>query len=151
MEISEHSQKKNRHLKKYKRALVLGSFSPLHYAHIRLFKQAKEISEKVYACTESNKIIWETKGDPFTTEKERMEDLRGIKYLDGVLIRRGRREDIIEQVKSDVLILGNDHDWGKKRYGIDVVYFKYTQGISSTKLKRCIHTSEQTSQTKDTE
>lgn len=73
---------------KYKKALIFGAFDPLHFGHIRLFKKAGEIAEQVYACTESDDIIRNDKHrDPFTSELERVEDLKGIKYLEDVGIR----------------------------------------------------------------
>ena len=101
---------------KYKVAMCFCTADPLHFGHIRLFKRASRIAERVYACTKSDEIIREEwNREPFTTEKERVEDLRGIKYLTDVFIKTKEkdRQYFVDKVGTDVLILGSD--W-KGRY-----------------------------------
>lgn len=129
---------------KYKKALIFCTCDPLHYGHLRLFRRAKKIANKVYACTESNDIIQKAKGrKAYTSAKQRVEDLEGIKYLDGVLIRTQKinRDKIVTLVKPDVLILGSDwkgKDWEGRKYGIKIVYLPRTKEISSTELRESL-------------
>lgn len=127
--------------KEYKRALVFGAFDPLHFGHIRLFKNASNISEEVIVCTESDAIIRrDKKREPFTTEQERVADLKGIKYITKALIRSDEfnRDKIVQEVNPDVLIVGSDwegKEWEGNKYGIKIVYFPYTKEITSTQIR----------------
>jgi len=135
------NKKKNHSSFRYQRALIFGAYDPLHYGHIRLFKRAKKIAKKVYACTESDEIIFAEKGRyPFTSEYERVEDLKGIKYLSGVSIRRYRknRDYWVKYYKPDVLILGSDwkdKKWEGENLGVKIIYFPRTKNISSTYIR----------------
>lgn len=127
--------------KEYKRALVFGAYDPLHFGHIRLLKKASEIAEEVYACTESDAIIrTDKKREPFTSENERVADLKGIKYLSGVGIRTDNqnRDYWAKEFKADVLVLGSDwkgKKWAGEEIGLPIVYFPYTNKISSTYIR----------------
>lgn len=125
----------------FSRGLVFGAFDPLHFGHIRLFKKASEVCDSLYACTESDKIIKRDKGrDPFTTEQNRVEDLLGVKYLDDVAIRTDEmdRGYWAEHYVADVLFLGGDwkgKKWEGEKLGIPIVYFPYTNEITSTFIR----------------
>lgn len=127
---------------KYKNALCFGTFDPLHYGHIRIFERASEIAENVYACTESDKTILNNKKrKAFTSEEQRMQDLRGIKYLKDVGMRTKycSRAYWAKRFKADVLILGSDwkgKEWAGRKLGIPIVYFERTKNISSTDLRK---------------
>ena len=126
---------------KYKKALIFGTYDPLHYAHIRLFERASKLAREVYACTESDEIIRKNKKrDPFTTEIERVKDLRGIKYLKNVFIRTEKinRDFYVKMLKPDVLILGSDwkgKKWEGEGLGVKIIYLPRTEGISSTDIR----------------
>lgn len=136
----KHHKTKNLYL--YKVGLIFLAGDPLHYGHIRLFKRAKEICYNVYAITESDGIILKEKGrKPFTTSRQRVEDLKGIKYIKEAFCRTKKkdRKYWVDKLKPDVLILGSDYrhkDWVGKKLGIKIVYFPRTEGISSTLLRK---------------
>lgn len=140
--IGKSQATKNRNLKHFKVGLVFMAADPFHYGHLRLIKRAKDICKKVYAITESDKIIRESKKrEPFTTQKQRIDDLKGIRYLDGVYCRTARkdRKYWVNLLKADCLILGSDwqgRKWAGAKLGIKIVYFKRTPKISSTYLRK---------------
>jgi cytidyltransferase-like protein len=147
--IGKHQKKK----KEYRVGICFGALDGLHFGHIRLFKKAKEICDKLYAITETDELIKKSKGRPLTSREERVSDLKGIKYLDNVFVRTKGRRYWIKKLKPDVLILGDDwknKEWAGKKLGILIIYFPYTKEISSTMLKKCMSTLKPKSQTKDT-
>jgi glycerol-3-phosphate cytidylyltransferase len=129
---------------KYKVAMCFCTADPLHFGHIRLFKRASKIAERVYACTESDEIIRETKNrEPFTSENKRVEDLEGIKYLDEVFMRTKKkdRQYFCDQAGAEVLILGSDwkgKKWEGEKLGLPIVYLPRTKEINSTFLRESI-------------
>ena len=139
--IGKLRKTKSQYFMKYKVAMCFCTADPLHFGHIRLFRRANKIAERVYACTESDEIIRETKHrEPFTTEKKRVEDLEGIRYLSGVFIRTKKkdRQYFCDQVGVEVLILGSDwkgKKWEGEELELPIVYFSRTKEINSTKIR----------------
>lgn len=156
METGKHHETQNHTSRKYKVGLVYGTFDPLHYGHIRLFKRAKEHCETLYVITEDDDIIRKEKHEPFTTAEDRVEDLKSIKEIDGIGLRSEKfdRAYWTRSLKADVLFLGSDwkdKEWEGKSFGIPIIYLDRTPDISSTKLRKCTNISKQTGQTKDTD
>jgi len=128
----------------YKVGIVFGAYNPVHFGHIRLLEKTSKICKKVYAITESDSILLREKGvKPFVSQKKRVHDLEGIKYVTKAYCRTNKKDRLywIRKLKPDVLILGSDYrhkNWIGKTYGIKIVYFPRTPGISSTFLRETI-------------
>ena len=114
---------------------------PLHYGHLRLIRRASKIAENVYVVTESDYIIRRDKGrTPFSTEMQRVQDLKGIKYVTDAGMRTTycNRRYWARFFKADVLVLGSDwknKPWAGRKLGLPIVYFPRTKNISSTLLR----------------
>lgn len=140
--IGKFHKIKNQNSMKYKSAICFMTADPLHYGHIRLLERASKIAEKVYAVTESDKIIRKNKGrKAFTSQENRVNDLKGIKYVSEVGMRTTycNRRYWARRFKADVLVLGSDwkhKKWAGRKLGIPIVYFDRTKDISSTDLRK---------------
>lgn len=127
------------------RGLIFGAFDPLHYGHVRLMRRAKEYCKELYVITESNEIIHEEKGrDAFTSEADRVQDIKGIKYADYVFMRDDEfnRKYWFDMVQPTVIFYGSDwkdKDHVAKHWGAEVIYLPRTPDIDSTKLRKCSH------------
>lgn len=121
-----------------------GTFDLFHIGHLNLLKRAKENCDYlVVGVHEDASHKGKTTFIPF---EERKAILRSIKYVDEVIT--SEKEDCDVYLKGiipyDILFVGSDYkDTPRfKRYeeifrdkGVEIIYFPYTQGTSSTQLR----------------
>ena len=68
-----------------KKVIVLsGGFDPVHIGHLRMFEAAKKLDAIVIVGANSDSWLCRKKGKPFMPESERIEILKGFKYIDYV-------------------------------------------------------------------
>ena len=80
-----------------------GGFDPVHKGHIRMFREAANLSINVIVGLNSDKWLTRKKGKPFMNWDERAEILQSCKYINQVLPFDDSDEtanDIIKQVCS---------------------------------------------------
>lgn len=77
------------HLKN-KAVIVSGYFNPIHKGHLELFRKAKELSDMLIVIVNSD-LQRELKGSKeFQDEKERLEIIESIRYVDFALLSRDK-------------------------------------------------------------
>lgn len=128
----------------------------IHNGHIRFLKACRRVAGDdgvVVVSLNTDAFIQAYKGkSPIMSFDERKEILLGCKYVDRVIANHGGADSkpAIESVMPDFIVIGDD--WAKKDYykqmqftqawlddlEIQLVYVPYTQGISTTDLKRRI-------------
>ncbi len=74
--------------KQKKIVMVSGGYDPLHIGHIRQFKAAKALGDKLVVILNNDNWLKLKKGYVFMPEKERKEILEGIRYVDEVMISK---------------------------------------------------------------
>lgn len=136
--------------------ITLGTFDMLHIGHIKLFQKCKELAGcgKVTVGINSDEFIERYKGKrPVMTYKERMDVILQLKLVDAVFKNNqtyGDAKQVLLDSKSDMIVIGSD--WARKDYvgqlGLDwdwlddhqigICYVNYSQGISTTEIKRRI-------------
>lgn len=136
-------------LKRYKLGYTTGVFDLFHVGHLNILKRAKEQCEFLIVGVSTDELVMEYKNKrPVIPYEERMEIVAGIKYVDKVVPQISREKYVAwEHLLFDVMFVGDD--WrgnalfnkveGKfKQVGVDIVYFPYTRGVSSTIVREKI-------------
>ena len=119
-----------------------GTFDVLHMGHINLFRHARKLAGpegKVVVGTDSDERVRELKGPlrPINNIFDRLDFLRAIKYIDGVVVFSSEDElkARIKQFSPDILLIGDDYI-GKlivgAQYAKEIVYFPRYGGLSSS-------------------
>lgn len=78
--------KKIRKKKKPIVVAVSGGFDPLHIGHIRLLREAKKMGEKLVVILNNDNWIRKKKGFVFMPQQERMELIKALASVDGVVL-----------------------------------------------------------------
>ena len=121
-----------------------GTFDVLHAGHIELFRQARKLagpSGRVIVGTDSDERVRELKGPtrPINNLIDRVDFLRAIKYIDGVVVfsSADELEVHIKQFSPDILLIGNDYvdkPIVGSQFAKKVMFFPRYGGLSSSKI-----------------
>lgn len=138
-----------RWMKQYKIGYTTGVFDLFHVGHLNILKRAKEQCEVLIVGVSTDELVMGYKNkQPVIPYIERKEIVDGIKYVDQVVPQKTRDKYAAwEHLLFDVMFVGDDwkgdalfNDLGKKfkAVDVDIVYFPYTKGVSSTMVKEKI-------------
>lgn len=131
-----------------------GTFDLFHYGHTNFLRQCSKLADKIIVSLNTDEFIQEYKGKtPIMTYSEREQSLMDCKYVHSVVPNSGGADSkpAILEVNPDIIAIGTD--WAKKDYykqmqftqewlddnDILLVYLAYTEGISTTEIKRRIN------------
>ena len=119
-----------------------GTFDVLHMGHITLFRKARKLAGpggRVIVGTDSDERIRELKGPtrPINNIYDRIDFLRAIKYIDGVVTfsSTDELEARIKQFSPDILLIGDDYvdkPVVGAQYAKEVVFVPRYGGLSSS-------------------
>lgn len=127
-----------------------GTFDLFHSGHVNFLKRCSELGDVVVSLN-TDEFISTYKGKPpIMSYEERAEVLLACRWVDDVIPNEGGTDSkiAIQKVKPNLIVIGSD--WARKDYyaqmgftqdwlderGIGLVYIPYTQGISSTDIKK---------------
>ena len=126
-----------------------GTFDLFHIGHLNILKKAKEQCECLIVGVSTDELVQNYKNKlPVIPFEERVEIVKSIKYVDKVVAQENRdKYSAWENLQFNVMFVGDDWKGNKlfeelehqfKSVGVDIVYFPYTQGTSSTILRKKI-------------
>ena len=135
--------------KKYNVGYTTGVFDLFHIGHLNILKRAKEYCDFLIVGVTTDEEVQRIKNrKPVICYEERKAIVEAIKYVDKVVEENDADKiKAWEQLKFDVIFKGSDWKGTKlwdyyeeyfKARGVDVVYFPYTEGTSSTKLRNVL-------------
>lgn len=94
---------------------VSGGFDPLHAGHVRLFKDAKKLGDKLFIILNNDNWLMYKKGFVFMKEKERKEIVESLSSVDKVVLtsHSNNSKDIsickeLKKIKPDIFANGGD-------------------------------------------
>ena len=92
--------------------MCFGSFDVLHPGHLFYLREAKKFGDTLIVVIARELTIKKIKGkEPKYNERERIEHVRDIQYVDkAVLGYEADPYEIIEEINPDIICLGYDQD-----------------------------------------
>lgn len=123
-----------------------GVFDMFHVGHLNILRRAKEQCDYLIVGVSTDELVKNYKNKtPIIPFEERKAILEAIKYVDKVIPQENRdKYSAYEKYKFNVMFVGDDWKGNSffeeverrfKDVGVEVVYFPYTKGTSSTILK----------------
>lgn len=98
---------------------VSGGFDPVHVGHVRLFKEARSLGDRLIVILNNDNWLRKKKGAVFMPEEERKEVIGAIRYVDEVVLTRHPEnpEDMgvsteLEKIRPDIFANGGDRTRG---------------------------------------
>lgn len=133
--------------KPYRIGYVPGVFDLLHSGHLRLLERCKERCEYLIVGVLTDELVHHYKGRyPVMSYAERARVLEALSVTDEVVpvdFSNTNQLDAWEQLHFDCHFSGDDHlgHWDDvqkelRKRGSEMEFFSYTQGISSTQIRR---------------
>lgn len=131
-----------------------GVFDLFHIGHLNLLRNAKGMCDKLVVGVTTDELVSYKNKKAVIPFLERMEIVRSIKYVDAVVAQSDMEKFTMwERLKFDVVFVGDD--WFKTEkwqafedkfaeVGVQVVYFPYTKGTSSTLINETLKTLRKT-------
>lgn len=125
-----------------------GVFDLFHVGHLNLLKNAKSLCDKLVVGVSTDELVQYKGKRPFIPFEDRLEIVRSIRYVDAAVPQYDMDKlAACKKLGASVLFVGDDwygtEKWEKyegelKAEGIQVVYFPYTKGVSSTKINEAL-------------
>lgn len=123
-----------------------GVFDMFHVGHLNILRKAKELCDFLIVGVTTDELCQSYKHkDPIIPYEERKAIVEAIRYVDKVVPQTDRDKfGAWERIRFNRMFVGDDWKGSPlfseverkfKEVGVEVVYFPYTQGTSSTLLR----------------
>ncbi len=131
-----------------------GVFDLFHVGHLRILQRAKSQCDRLIVGVSSDELVMEYKSKkPVISAADRMEIVNAIRFVDEV-VPQNERDKIAayHRYKFDIMFVGDDwrgsplfEEVEKElaSFGSKVVYFPYTNNVSSTQLASALRTMQE--------
>ena len=135
-------------MKKYKVGYTTGVYDMFHIGHLNILESAKKQCDFLIVGVTTDELVSYKNKKAVIPQEERIAIVASIKYVDKVVPQETMDKMAAwEKYKFDVVFVGSDwkgtDKWNEferqlSEVGVDVVYFPYTQGTCSTKLREAL-------------
>jgi len=130
-----------------------GTFDMFHFNHLRMINYARSLGDILIVGVSTDELVTSYKERPIIPFNERLQILEALKTPDIVIPQHTLdHAEIVNKLNIDAFVIGDD--WmGKydylKELGVEVFYFPYGTGVSSSSIKKTIHESYEKSLQKE--
>lgn len=135
-------------MKKYKVGYTTGVYDMFHIGHLNILKNAKKYCDYLIVGVTTDELVTYKNTNSIIKYDERKEIIESIKYVDKVVPQEDMDKfGAWKTLGFDVVFVGSDwkgtakwDEYERKfnEVNVDIVYFPYTRGTSSTKLKKIL-------------
>ena len=125
-----------------------GVYDLFHVGHLNLLKNAKGMCDKLVVGVTVDELVQYKGKQSMIPFEDRIEIVRSIKYVDAAVPQYDMDKlTACRKLGASYLFVGDDwygtEKWNNyekefAEYGIKIVYFPYTRGISSTKISEAL-------------
>lgn len=125
-----------------------GVFDLFHIGHLNLLKNAKSMCDKLVVGVTVDDLAQYKGRSPMIPYSDRAEIVRAVRYVDAVVPQTDMdKAAMCRKIGASLLFVGDDwygtDKWREiekdlSELGIQVIYFPYTQGVSSTKISQTL-------------
>ena len=120
-----------------------GTFDMLHANHFKMIEYARALGDILIVGVNTDELVASYKSQPIIPFEERIALVKALRYPDIVIPQKSLdHADKVKKLNFDIFVVGDDwagkYDYLQKQ-GVDVVYFPYGDGISSSSLKKRIY------------
>ena len=127
-----------------------GVYDLFHIGHLNLLKNAKGMCDKLIVGVTVDELVAYKGKKALIPFEDRIEVVRSCKYVDAAVPQYDMDKlAACKKLGASYLFVGDDWygtaKWKKyeeefAKEGIKIVYFPYTQGVSSTKIREALDT-----------
>jgi glycerol-3-phosphate cytidylyltransferase len=124
--------------KKYDIVYTTGAFDPFHYGHLNIIKKSKKIAKTLIVGVSTDKLIRKSKGnDPLLPFKKRIAIIESLRYVDKAIPQVDKnKQKIVNKYNIEAITVGSDWKGRYPKVSCKIIYFPYTNEISSTIIKK---------------
>ncbi len=120
-----------------------GTFDMFHYNHLRMINYARSLADILIVGVSTDELVMSYKDRPIIPFQERLQIIEALKTPDIVIPQHTLdHTEIVKKLNIDAFVVGDDW-YGKYDYlkdlDVQVFYFPYGVGVSSTNIKKTIH------------
>lgn len=125
-----------------------GVFDLFHVGHVNILKKAKENCDELIVGVTTDKLVSYKHKKSVIPFKERIEIIKSIKYVDKVVSQENMNKmDAWKKYRFNRIFVGDDWKNTKKwndfeiefsKVGVEIIYFPYTNGTSSTLINETL-------------
>ncbi len=126
-----------------------GVYDLFHIGHLNLLKNAKGMCDKLVVGVTVDELVAYKGKQAMIPFEDRIEIVRSIKYVDAAVPQYDMDKlAACKKLKANILFVGDDwydtprwQDYERqfKEAGIEIVYFPYTKGVSSTQITKALN------------